>query len=87
MIERASNHPRICAECESYTADGCCLQYRNLITGADAFAIEARRECGGELWRQRVVAGRLERQDSSTIETPMATIHRDPWDKITKTYE
>lgn len=79
-----SEAPKLCSECAN-NRDSCCTLYVDVITGHDVHLLIARDECGGNRWTPRALDEIL--NGSSTIETPMATIHKDPWDKITKTYE
>lgn len=87
MIEKASLNNRVCRKCGSFRGMDTCIRYVNVVTGDAAFAVEARRECQGKEWTPNAMSRIVDTMAGDTIETPKATIHRDPWDKITKTYE
>ena len=76
-----------CAICGN-NQSGSCILFADDITGMDAPVAEARKDrCSPtEDWKPRELAKHLG-DEPATIETPKATIYRDPWDKIEKTYE
>ncbi len=84
-IKNIPNAPT-CNRC-AHNHGGRCTQYLDEVEGSNAHVVEARRKCEGLEFVPRANVSNMTTTYTTTIETPMATIHKDPWDKITKTYE
>lgn len=95
-----SESPKTCVTCKHYTYGYVgnlheCKKFLNVVTGDEGPCSAARSPDGpckpqGLAWEQRASINAIVNGDymgGSTVETPMATIHKDPWDKISKTYE
>lgn len=89
MISKAGTN-NTCATCEHMTAERWCRSYTNDITGEHADLTEARASCRGSHWTKRPTSTdhivftthTKQDQDPDKIETPMATIYRDPPAKL-----
>lgn len=89
MIVPAHKATRLCKTCGNATAERWCKYYVDAVTGEYVGLETARTECKGDQWESAVWhhVDTVPKVRTDTIETPMATIHKDPWDKINKTYE
>jgi len=87
--------PKTCIGCRHYVHDQECRKFLNVVTGDFGSCNQARSHNGpckpeAIAWEQRASVNAIVNGDymgGTTIETPMATVHKDPWDKISKTYE
>lgn len=88
-------HAPTCNRCAHNTMGHCGL-YIDEHTGSPAHVVEARRQCQGNEFEARAnIANGLSglvRSEPTTVTSDnpaydQTKIYRDPWDKITKTYE
>lgn len=77
---------RTCTTCAKNKAQRFCAAYIDDVSGELAAIREARAICEGSAW-ERAFWRADDPLEPGPIETPKATIHKDPWDKINKAYE
>lgn len=89
MISRKTDTSHPCSSC-AHNQDGrWCSEYRDDISGGDADIFTARRSCKGDHWELReniqAIADALKpavTYHEDRIETPTATVYKDPPSKL-----